>query len=305
MKKLMIATATLCAAVGASALESANTVGYQDIPLNDDGFSIVGASFINVGATGANTGLHVTDIKIKGYLDHEGFQDAGTDGDFTMMIIDKDGRGVHSYSYTHEWDWDTGAWAAAGGKWYDAEAGDFVTVGGALDIVIPAGQGLFFSAPTFDDGDTTAGNTFVVGNSGEVYQQTVPFIVNDDGFTCIANPYPAGVKVSTVKVSGYLDHEGFQDAGTDGDFTMMVIDKNGHGIHSYSYTHEWDWDTGAWAAAGGKWYDAEAGDFVVADGALDYALPGGQGLFISAPTYDDGDTTASAEFTFTFYYPAN
>ena len=30
MKKLMIATATLCVAVGANALESANTVGYQN-----------------------------------------------------------------------------------------------------------------------------------------------------------------------------------------------------------------------------------------------------------------------------------
>ena len=292
-------------------MESANVVGYQDIPLNDDGFSIVGASFINVGATGANTGLHVTDIKVKGYLDHEGFQYAGTDGDFTMMIIDNDGRGVHTYTYTHEWDWSknggAGDWADEG-YWVDFIAGEIVVKDGTYDIVIPAGQGLFFSAPTFDDGDTTAGNTFVVGNNGEVYQQTIPFVINDDGFTGISNPYPTGVPVSTVRVTGYLDHEAFQYAGTVGDFTMAIIDKDGRGVHTYSYVHEWDFDAnegaGGWASAP-KWMDMQAGEDVVAGGALDYALPGGQGLLINAPAYDDGDTAASAEFKFTFYYPAN
>ena len=47
MKKLMIATATLCAAVGANALESANTVGYQTTTPTASRKNIGGVPFVN------------------------------------------------------------------------------------------------------------------------------------------------------------------------------------------------------------------------------------------------------------------
>ena len=53
MKKLMIATAILCAAVGANALESANVVGYADKPVEN--FTFVGPSFTQVGGGEAFT----------------------------------------------------------------------------------------------------------------------------------------------------------------------------------------------------------------------------------------------------------
>ena len=267
--------------------------------MNDDGFSVLGAPFINVGATGENVGAHVTDFVPTGYLNHEAYQYAGTDGDFTMAIIDNNGIGIHTYTWTHDWDWDDGEKWMPEGHWYDAQNRQFVEKGGALDIVIPAGTGLFMSAPTMDDGDI--GSTFQFPHSGEVYQQNVPFVINDDGFSCIANPFPAPVKVSTLTPAGYLNHEAYQYAGTDGDFTMAIIDNNGIGVHTYTWTHDWDWDDGEKWMPEGHWYDAQNRQFVEKDSALDFPIPGGQGLFLSAPTMDDGDL--GSQFSYTFICP--
>ena len=111
-----------------------------------------------------------------------------------------------------------------------------------------------------------------------------------------------GLRVSDFIPSGYLNHTEYQQAGTDGGFTMMIIDNNGKGVHSYSWVHNWDWDQDAWAEEG-AWYDAENSEFVTKDGDYDFPIPGGQGLFLSSPAYDDGDIEADAKFIYTFRWP--
>ena len=301
MKKLMFAIAAVAAGTVLADVTSANIVGYANTAINDDGSSGGGPMFINVGAAGEDIGLRVTDFIPSGYLNHTEFYQAGTEGGFTMMIIDNNGRGVHTYSWTHEWDWEKDQWAEAG-YWNDLENSSPVEKGGAYDLAIPAGTGLFIVAPAYDDGDIEAGSTFTFASAGEVYQMDVPVEVNEDGFSCIANPFPTPVKVSSLTPSGYLNHTEFYQAGTEGAFTMMIIDNNGRGVHTYSWTHEWDWEKDQWAEAG-YWNDLENSSPVEKDGAYDFPIPGGQGLILTSPAYDDGDIEARAKFIYTFRWP--
>ena len=87
MKKLMIATAALCAAVGASALESANVVGYSTVNPELGWKNMTGVAFCNT--SGGN--LDIQSITCK-----DGTSADPGDGAFRMWWYDQT---QHKYVY--------------------------------------------------------------------------------------------------------------------------------------------------------------------------------------------------------------
>ena len=129
MKKLMIATAALCAAVGASALESANTVGYQQFGITPGDQSMTGAMFCGTGQSTVDLTTIVPSCEYE-------YDDLG-ESYFTIMYYNP------SDSKTYKYDWnivgkdveDNDVWG-----WVYRKTSETVEVG---DRVFAAGQGFW------------------------------------------------------------------------------------------------------------------------------------------------------------------
>ena len=127
MKKLMIATAALCAAVSVSALESANVVGYDQTGLRF-GSKGAGASFVPVSSA---TTINLQDVTAVGYNTVD-----GSDGDVTAQVLDNAGRDVATYSWV---DVNDGEDVFYG--WYD-DNGDLVG-----NVSLAPGESFYVRAP--------------------------------------------------------------------------------------------------------------------------------------------------------------
>ena len=94
MKKLMIATAVLCAAVSVNALESANVVGYEsyDASLTDD-MATIGVAFSNVGAVG---GAYTISDTMFGRTVEDGDQ---------ILLWDQAAYNLINYTYNDGFGW--------------------------------------------------------------------------------------------------------------------------------------------------------------------------------------------------------
>ena len=162
MKKLMIATAALCAAVGASALESANVVGYQSyLAADTDYMSTVGIAFSNVGSVdGAYT---IADTM---------FGRTVADGD-QILLWDNDAYNLVNYTY-----YDGFGWLLTDA--YGDEQGIVAS------IPVEKGQVLWYLPA---DPDTALNVSGEVASSGS---QTLTFEPNDTNGYCFTfvNPFP-------------------------------------------------------------------------------------------------------------------
>jgi len=127
MKKLMIATAALCAAVGASALESANTVGYSSAELRNNGFAAAGASFAAVSGT-----MDLQDLKVSGYNHEDGFE-----GDINVQFLGPTGKKVAQYFWLDIPEDPDDPDSVAFYGWYDGS--DEL----AENVTVPAGTALW------------------------------------------------------------------------------------------------------------------------------------------------------------------
>ena len=148
MKKLMIATAALCAAVGASALESANIVGYQDLDTNVGGAKMKAAPFLGVGAAGA----YVSSLTPKGYEANQDLIDGeGTTGEFNIQLLTPTGGLAGLYTWVQSYDVDNEQWNDDG-HWVNPN-GQVIVPGTATDYTISAGEGLWIFAPDHAEDD--------------------------------------------------------------------------------------------------------------------------------------------------------
>ena len=160
MKKLMIAAAALCATVGASAIESANVVGYQtyDASLTDD-MATIGVAFSNVAAVDGDYTITTTM-----------FGRAVEDGD-QILLWDNDAYNLVNYTY----------YEGAGWGLTDAYGDD---QGVVTSITVEKGQVLWFLP--VDPANT-------VSVSGEVAAsgtQTLTFSLATGDCFAFANPFP-------------------------------------------------------------------------------------------------------------------
>ena len=148
-----------CAAVGASALESANIVGYQDLDTNVGGAKMKAAPFLGVGAAGA----YVSSLTPKGYEANQDIIDGeGTTGEFNIQLLTSSGGLAGMFRYVRSYDVDNEEWNDDG-HW---EVGGTVVVpGSANDPVFKAGSGLWTAAPDWAEDD---GAVYSFTDAGEV-----------------------------------------------------------------------------------------------------------------------------------------
>ena len=262
MKKLMIATAALCAAVGASALESANIVGYSSI--NDEGNFNPGIGGLFIPVSGGST-YKLSSIKVS------------ADGDFMvpnseyLQELNPNGSAVIArYTYVSEAfledefedEWEQYKWAV--GWWAFDRNGDIVDaitdhdttnkLDGEKDPDIEVGTAFLGSLN---------GNNLNFTSAGEVPSSSTS--VNDNGNfnPFFLNYLPTQIDLMDITVSA------------DGDFMvpnseyLQVLNPNGSAVIArYTYVSaafledefENDWEQYSWAI--GWWNFDRDGDIV-------------------------------------------
>ena len=292
MKKLMIAaSATLCATVG-FAVESANIVGYSQKNMNIGGATMNGNSFLGIGET---QGMRLTALEPKGYENNQDLIDGeGTSGEFNIQTLTKLGKRDKIYMWVRSYDVDEGEWNNDGHWMYN---GASVVPGSANDPVFKAGSGLWTIAPDWSEDD---GAVYSFTDAGEVSTNDVKWVFNIGGATACANPYPVGIRLSSLIPVGYENNQDLIDGeGTSGEFNIQTLTKLGKRDKIYMWVRTYDADEGEWNDDG-HWM--VNGAVVVPGGANDPVFGIGQGLWIIAPDYAEDD---GAEYSMTVKFPAN
>lgn len=260
-------------------------MGYQANATLKTRGQIVTACFQNVGDNGV---YKPGDIKLTGYENEPGWQDAGHDCDVTITRIDQGG-----YTMTDEiwlgWvdEYEEGeGWVL--GYWYDI-VNDQDVDPETTEITFDFGEALWLETPDTKKGD----EQFALVSSGQVAAKDSSYELVERG-NIAGNPMPVSVKAFDVSLTGYEDVEGWQEAGHDCDVTLTRIDQGG-----YTTTEDlwlgWvdEYDGEVWS--GGFWYDI-VNDAEITDES-DIAFLPGEGLWVETP-----DTKKGSE-VFTLHFP--
>ena len=272
-------------------IESQNTVGYMEKSMNVGGATMNAASFASFG----QNGLRLTSFVPRGYEANEDIIDAeGTMGEFNIQLLSKLGRTERTYMWVRSYDADAGEWNNDGHWTYN---GATVVPGSANDPVFNAGTGLWTVSPDWAGDDDT---DYTMTDAGEVKTDSVTWLFNIGGATACGNPFPVGVRLSSLIPQGYEANEDIIDAeGTMGEFNIQVLSKLGRTEKTYMWVRSYDSDAGEWNDDGHWTYN---GATVVPNSANDPIFAPGQGLWIVAPDWAGDD---DAVYSMTVNYPAN
>ena len=291
MKKLMFAAA-VAAAGGLMAIESANVVGYQNLDTNVGGAKMKSAPFIGCDGT---AGTWISSLKPQGYEANQDLIDGeGTTGEFNIQLLTKSGGLAGLYTFVRSYDPDAGEWNDDA-HWVNPN-GDEVVAGTSTDYLFPAGSGMWTIAPDYADDD---GADYTVTTAGAVSTNDVKFVLNAGGAKACGNPFPVGVKLSSLVPTGYLNNQDLIDGeGITGEINIQLLTSTGGLAGLYTWVQSYDADAEEWNDDG-HWVNPN-GDVVVAGTATDYTISAGEGLWILAPDYAEDD---GAEYSITIKYP--
>ena len=234
--------------------------------------------FVNIEA---GDGFWLSDLKPQGYFANSNFERRGTDGDFSVQILNEEGRAIAIYNWKHTCN--KGTWANDA-HWNDPSSHEVVPHQVGSDYFFKQGTGLWTFAPAKSTADATA--SYTVNSAGAVETNDVIWtLASVSGAVAVANPYPVAIKISSLKPTGYLNNANFERRGTDGDFSVQILNQEGRAIAIYNWKHTCN--KGTWAADA-HWNDPSAHE-VVPGGDNDLTIQPGQGLWIFAPAHS-GDT---------------
>ena len=265
MKKLMF-TAAVAAAMGAFAIESANIVGYSEVPNDVSGYCQRGALFITCGDQ--NDSYNIQSIIPQTPANAATDLD---DGAAVIQQIDDFGEVIATYSYFIEGSPMTGGGVAG---WYSFEAGSYVYA----DVTFIRGEGFLYQAPYFEDAnEEEVGSSFQT--AGEVKTGAKSVYSEVSGYCHRANYRHTNLSIQK------LTPKATEDAATDlddGAAVIQEIDDFGEVIATYSYFIEGSPMTGGGAAG---WYSFEAGSYVYAT----KEFTPGEGFLYQAPYFEDAN----------------
>ena len=247
-------------------MESANTVGYTQVPNDVSGYCQRGATFIAVGS--ATDSYNIQSIIPQKPADAATeLEDAGA----IIQQIDDYGEVIATYSYFLEGSSNTGGGQAG---WYQ-----FVSGSGYVyaDVTFSRGEGFLYQAPYFEDaGGEEVGSYFTV--SGEVNVAPKAVYSEVSGYCHRANYRFENVsiqKLTPVATSEAATE--LEDAGA----IIQEIDDYGEVIATYSYFLEGSSNTGGGVAG---WYQFVSGSgFVFAT----KTFAPGEGFLYQAPYFED------------------
>ena len=260
--------------------------------MNIGGATMKGNSFIGIGE---NQGMRLTALEPKGYEANQDILDAeGTAGEFNIQTLTKVGKTDKIFYWVRTYDVDEEKWNNDGHWTYN---GATVVAGSVNDQLFKAGSGLWTIAPDWAEDD---GADYTFTDAGEVSTNDVKWVFNIGGATACANPYPVGIRLSSLIPVGYENNQDLIDAeGTAGEFNIQTLTKVGKTNKIYYWVRSYDVDEEKWNDDGHWTADGAA---VVPGSANDPVFGIGQGLWIIAPDYAEDD---GAEYSMTAKYPAN
>ena len=291
-------------------------VGYQEVGLAEGGGGGAKMIAIPFNCIGEG-GMRISQIIPKGYEENTGlWENKGTDGEFSIQLLASDGTtaiipGTEEEPVLMLYNWvrsctRKGAWDDDG-HWYDPYQVD-IEPGAENDFVFPRGTGLYMNIPENSEDDEEA--VYDTTPSGEVNTEDVKVVLVGGGAVGAGNPFPVGVKISSLIPVGYEDNTGlWENKGTDGEFSIQILASDGTTaivpgteddpvLMLYNWAHTctrkgvWDQD--------GHWYDPYQVD-IVPDADNDFVIEPGVGLWINAPEKSEDDF--EAEYSMTFKCP--
>ena len=255
----------LCATVGLC-VESANIVGYQNIPNDVSGYCQRGATFITVG--GVNDSYNIQSIIPQKPAD------AATDledGGAVIQEIDDFGEVIQSYTYFLEGSTDTPTGKAG---WYYFQPGSGNVY---AEKTFVRGVGFLYQAPYFENADEEEiASSYTT--SGEVKQEAKSVLAEISGYCHRAN-----YRVTPLSIQK-LTPKGLPEAATeleDGAAVIQEIDDFGEVIKSYTYFLDGSTDTPTGTAG---WYYFQPGSGNV---YADKVFAPGEGFLYQAPYFEN------------------
>ncbi len=185
--------------------------------MNIGGFTMNGNSFIGMGET---QGMRLTALEPKGYEANQDLIDGeGTSGEFNIQTLTKVGKTSKAYIWVR-----------------------------SNDPVFKAGQGLWTAAPDWAEDD---GATYSFTDAGQVSTNDVKWVFNIGGFTPCANPFPVGIRLSSLIPAGYENNQDLIDGeGTSGEFNIQTLTKVGKTSKAYIWVRSYDVDNEDWHRPG-------------------------------------------------------
>ena len=246
------------------------------------------SSFFSIGANGT----WLSSITPTGYENNADLKDAEeTRGEFSIQILTAYGELLSMYKWVQSYD---GSEWVDDGHWLDPSNATIVP-GGANDLLLAPGAGIWFSAADVSDDDPEAAYSEI--SSGSVNTNDVTVTLVPGGCGAFGNPYPVAIKLSSLVPTGYQDNEDLIDAEeTRGEFSIQLLTAYGELLSMYKWVQSYD---GSEWVDDGHWLDPSNAT-VVPGGANDLTINPGDGLWISAPEHAGDD---EADYTITFKYP--
>lgn len=250
MKKSMTAfAACLIAGMVSAQIESQNIVGYQTVPLTQNGYTFTCATLAPIGMTGGNMTLG----DIAANANFAPFEDS-------IVIFDASGSVAIMATYVSQENLDL--WEMEGYEpgWYDFE--DVELTGGTLNsTVLPFGTGM--TVFTQYEG---AGLLYV----GEVVQENNPLPLTQNGYTFLGNASPVGLTLGDVTANEFFAP--FEDS-------IVIFDASGSVALMATYVSQANLDLWEMEGYDPGWYDFE--DVELTGGTLNSTpIVAGQGMTV-------------------------
>ena len=116
-------------------------------------------------------------------------------------------------------------------------------------------------------------------------------------FVCVNGSAEKGFWLSDLRPEGYLENSDLVSSGTEGDFSIQLLNTSGHTTSTYSWVHaskkkKWSGD--------GYWNDPSF-EPVIAHSDNDLQITSSMGLWITTPDRSEDDP--EADYFITVNYP--
>ena len=252
-------------------------VGYQNLGTSEGAGAVMNAiPFITL-TDATEEGYWLSDLKPQGYLNNKALTKSGVTGQFSVQLLNENGRAIATYKWAHtsgKSGWQNDA------RWVDPNNQNVVAHQADSDYFFKMGTGLWCFAPAHN-GDATA--VYSYNAAGQVCTNDVIWkLCSVAGAVAVANPYPVAIRLSSLTPTGYMNNKALTKSGVTGQFSVQLLNENGRAIATYKWAHtsgKSGWQNDA------RWVDPN-NQTVVAGGENDLTILPGQGLWVFAPAHN-------------------
>ena len=243
MKKIMFGLAAVTA-IGAFAIESANTVGYSSTAVAANTWYMAGVQFTD---TATGTGISLQDFVKGDFEPKEFWSDELAIAPMVQLYGPSGYTAYYYFSDAADGEDEVTAWADDGGD--------------AVDVTLAPGQALWFKNPTAACSVTFAGQVLAAG--------TKAITCTAGAWNMIANPYPMALALNGDKVTWNVEPKEFWSDELAIAPMVQLYGPSGYTAYYYfSDAADGEDEVIAWADDGGD--------------AVDVSIPAGGAIWFKA-----------------------